>query len=266
LFFGRVVPERAVVVRAPELSSQVHAPDVSAGQLRIAIDWSQVTAYFTSTGEVKNVYTLRNVVEDGARRLLDMIGYCHGLGYDVDITQAVNTATSEKWVFGIDVPAVSDSATKAGVEFADLARVAGMGGVGEYLATALADLREALKNPSETGFHCYRAVEALRNACSAHAVPTPKTDSAKWRAFREKYGVSRNEIMDIKHWADRVRHGHAPEVITDGERATLLQGAWSIVNRFVLIEARPNKQFEQTGPEGEQTANVSEAGSSTANR
>lgn len=249
-FFGRVLPERAVVVQTPELSLQVRAPDVSEGQLRIAIDWSQVTAQFTSPGDVKNIYTLRNLVEDGARRLLDMIGYCHGFGYDVEITQAVNTATSEKWVFGIDVPAVSESAKNAGVEFADLARVAGTSGVGEYLATALADLREALKNPSETGFHCYRAIETLRNACSARSVPTPQTDSAKWQAFREKYGVSRNEIMAVKHWADRVRHGHAPEIITDGERATLLQGTWSIANRFVLSEARANSQSEETGPEG----------------
>jgi len=238
IFVGKVLPERALL-DTPEVSfSTFGAADVSDGELRVVVLKSQITARFTTSGRVDNVYTLRNIVEDAVRGLLDVVGYCYGLGYDVEIVQAVNASTSETHVFGIDIGAVTGFAKGAGIGFADVWKLTAGAGAGQYLKAALADLREATKSPKETGFHCYRAVETVRNACASRQESAPKTDAAAWELFRTTYSVSRQEIMAIKAFADDVRHGATARPITDAERAELFRGTWDIATRYVQNEMR----------------------------
>ena len=242
IFVGKVLPERALL-DTPEISfSTFGAADVSDGELRVVVLKSQITARFTTPGRVDNVHTLRNIVEDAVRSLLDVVGYCYGLGYDVEIVQAVNTSTSETHVFGIDIGAVAGFAKAAGIGFADVWKLTATDGAGQYLKAALADLREATKSAKETGFHCYRAVESLRNSCASRQDPVPKTDAAAWELFRTTYSVGRHEIMAIKAFADDVRHGAAAKPITDAERADLFRGTWDIVSRYVLHEMKSASQ------------------------
>lgn len=64
IFVGKVLPERALL-DTPEVSfSTFGAADVSDGELRVVVLKSQITARFTTSGRVDNVYTLRNIVED----------------------------------------------------------------------------------------------------------------------------------------------------------------------------------------------------------
>ena len=75
----------------------------------------QISVRFLASGEVRNILTLRNIVEDAARMLVDVAGYFTGYGYDAEIVQAVRSNTSEKYVFGIDVPTLAgDQRTTVG--------------------------------------------------------------------------------------------------------------------------------------------------------
>jgi hypothetical protein len=234
---GKVLPERALIDVSKIVFRTSRATDVSDGQLEVVIIKSQITARFTSAGTMDNVFTLKNLVENAVRSVLDVVGYCNGFGYDVDIVQAVNPETLELQVFGIDVPAVTEFASTARLDFNAVFKLTGDGQAGEFLKASLTDLREATKDPRGTGFHCYRAVESLMKCCSSRQSPPPTNSTAAWELFRATYTIDKDEIMRIKGYADGVRHGDpTTALITDAERAVVLRSAWDIVTRYVRRE------------------------------
>jgi hypothetical protein len=150
IFSGRVVPERALLDTS-EFSFRALAPaDVPEGDLFIQIIKSQVSARFVCQGSVTNIFTLRNIVEDAARTILDAVGYHRGYGYDLEIVQMVRPDSSQKQVFGIDVPVVASACESAGVTFEHIMRALSVTDRA-YLRHALSDLREAIKSPKTQG-------------------------------------------------------------------------------------------------------------------
>jgi hypothetical protein len=155
---GRVNPERAIA-DISEVSFTVQSSgDVPTGELFIEVVRSQICARYVCEGSVTNANTLRNIVEDASRTLLDALGFSMGYGYDVEITQMMRADSSEKYVFGIDVPALRGVCDAAGVTFENVINAMAKPD-GSYLRHALADAREAIKSPRDTGFFCYRAIE-----------------------------------------------------------------------------------------------------------
>jgi hypothetical protein len=235
LFFGRIIPERALL-SVSEVSFGIDSSsDVPAGRLYIEIILSQVSARFLSEGDVTNVFSLRNLIEDATRQILDAVGYCYGYGYDLEIVQMLRSDHTDKQVFGIDIPALKGKVEGAGIGLPDVMKLWSHGD-SQYFRHALADLREAIKSPRDTGFFCYRAVEALKNA---HASRTGIADRAStWQAFREHYGIDKEEIDRIKKFADAARHadlGQGPGM-SDTERAATFTATWNIVNSYILAE------------------------------
>lgn len=234
IFSGRVLPERAPL-HASEFSATVPAADgVPEGNLSIQIAASQVAARFVCAGTVNNIETLRNVVEDATRTLLDAVGFHRGYAYDMEIVQMIRPDWGEKRVFGIDVPVLAKACERAGLEFRDImAKLREPDGA--YLRHALADLREAIKSPKDTGFFCYRAVESLKN-CVAARNGVSSVDAKGWILFRECYSIDKKQITAIKAFADPARHGDFSDLnqLTDEARSRLFTGAWQIVARFIL--------------------------------
>lgn len=211
-------------------------PDVSPGELLVEIARSQVFAQFSTSGSVANIFTLRNLVEDAVRVLLDIAGYLNGYGYDADIIQyiAPKGAKPPRYVFGIDIPVLATSCTQAGVS-ANAVLAALQKQDGAYVRQALADVREAIKNPKDTGFFCYRAIESLKNGYAHRRVIDA---DVAWEPFRKHYTLSKNTIMLIKSFADPVRHGDYAKIrpMSDSDRATIFQETWNIINQYIVGE------------------------------
>jgi len=75
----------------------------------------------------------------------------------------------------------------------------------------LADYREAMRVPVQTGFFCYRAVEA---AMQTFKQDQAKSDAAAWALMRDALRVDRNLIDRIKRHADWARHGRSGSIGT----------------------------------------------------
>src|SRR2546428_523575 len=161
VFSGRVIPERALIDVAEVGFRTVENADVPQGRLHVQIFRSQISVRYVCSGEVKNILSLRNLVEDAVRTILDVAGYHAGYGYDAEITQVVRPLSSYIHVFGIDVPALAGLVTKSGLTiqgiFSALAK-----SDGNYLREALADTREAIKSPRDTGFFVTEQLNRLR--------------------------------------------------------------------------------------------------------
>jgi hypothetical protein len=233
---GRVIPERALLDISEVKLKVLASDDVPEGDLFIEIIKSQISVRFLASGEVRNIFTLRNIVEDAARMLLDVAGYFAGYGYDAEIVQVLRSSASEKYVFGIDVPILAGVCEKAGMTvndiFAALSKTDGY-----YFRHALADVREAIKSPKDTGFFCYRAIESLKNCCATRNGVSPDKDDA-WELFRNIYSIPKQHIMDIKTFADPVRHGNYMQAkpMADKDRADVFKSTWEIINKFILNE------------------------------
>jgi hypothetical protein len=235
---GRVLPERATINIGQLRFQIVETSDVSQGDLSVEIVHSQVFAKFTTAGAVANIFTLRNIVESTVRALLDIVGYVHGYGYDADIVQYIppEEAGTSSYVFGINIPAIADSCAQAGVSVNDVLAVMAKPN-GYYVRQALADVREAIKSPTNTAFFCYRAIESLKNGYGRNH-DKPATPDATWEQFRNQYALSKDAIMQIKSFADPIRHGNYADepTISDSDRATIFKNTWDVINHYITGE------------------------------
>jgi hypothetical protein len=95
-FVGRILPERVPLKIGTPLSSsnEVEALDL-AYDCCIGIADSQVYADITVTRGNPNLNTLRNLAEGSIRAITDLIGYLHGMSFDVDIVSAISRETGE---------------------------------------------------------------------------------------------------------------------------------------------------------------------------
>ena len=67
-------------------------------------------------------------------------------------------------------------------------------------------------------------------------MPPDKDDA--WELFRNTYSISKQQIMDIKTFADPVRHGNYMQAkpMADEDRADVFKSTWEIINKFILNE------------------------------
>lgn len=227
-FFGRVHPERAYVTISPPLSFDIAQPDSGiSGQLTISVELSQVLATFICQSAVDDVLTLRNYVLDAVRVELDILGFIKGVGYDVELIQLTDSLGGRHDVFGIGIPILEDTPRRVSFEeilgaFTD-AR-------GEFLRRCLADLREAIREPRDTGLFLYRGIESLLQ-CFRSLVPNGDK-SAAWLILRFELDVDESVTRILEHAAKAPRHGESRHTSSE-ERAQLFRSAWQIVEKYV---------------------------------
>jgi hypothetical protein len=228
-FSGKVFPERANV-SITQVRARLRASGGEIdGELRYYVALSQVTATFVCDTAVSNIWTLKNYVEDAIRVALDGLGYTLGCGYDLEVTSMIDSLGNRPVIFGVGVPVLEKVAAEAGVKFEDIMDLF-KESTGGYLQHCLADLREAIRVPKDTGFFCFRAIESLRQFFIHER--GAKDDKSSWQMFRESLDVDRTDIDTIKGFADPIRHGHSTE-ITDDQRATVFRLTWGVVNKFI---------------------------------
>jgi hypothetical protein len=98
---------------------------------------------------------------------------------------------------------------------------------------ALADFREAMRNPVGTGFFCYRAIEAMMQSMKANQ---DEKDGPAWEALRKGLQVSRAALEMIKDHADYPRHGKIKS-ISDANRAMVFRLTDEIVGRYLAYSS-----------------------------
>jgi len=228
-FFGKAHPERCLV-SIGELRIEIKNTEGEInGELVFYISLSQIVAVFSCDKQVENYLTLKNSVENLIRTAVDALGYTLACGYDIEIVDMIDSLGNAPIVFGVVIPAIVSSAKDAGVTFLNIIDVF-KDARGKYLMRCLADLREAIRVPGDTGFFCYRGIESLRQFFIHQEVA--KDDKTSWEMLRTELNVDRSDLDEIKVFADPLRHGDFV-AISDAERAKVFRLTWSIVNKFV---------------------------------
>jgi len=232
LFEGVVHPERAqITLQLPPLGFR-HLTSGTEAVAHVSIVLNQIALWVESATEW-DIFDLRNVAKSILQNELAIVGYLKGYAYDVEIRRVLHRALGIDYVFGIDIPCIAArrGETKLAEEVEKIrAKTAGDAGI--YLHRCFADLIAAMKTPDDTGFYCYRAVEALRQYCIVRYSLNPENKTEQWRKFREIAGYEEQTLRDIKAAADPVRHG-AIVSVTSADREAIFTKTWDVVDGFI---------------------------------
>jgi hypothetical protein len=222
---GRILPERVpLTISIPEQT--VNLTDFALSyRVKINIADSQLIASVNIAKGKVDPHTLRNCVESDVRAVTDLVGYLRGCSFGVDITSMISS-DGECGILGINVPVLAEARKDQKMQIEDDLLTSVLSEQSAHLA--LADFREAMRNPVETGFFCYRAIEAMMQSLKNNLTDN---DDAAWKELRTRLRVERSAIDRVKKHSDYPRHGK-PFSISDADRETVFLATNKILERF----------------------------------
>lgn len=231
IFAGRLLPERSSIrLDGLRYSVEVEFADLgfSCRFHGINIIDSQIIARVSVISGDIDIYTLRNVLASHLRALADYADFMTGRHLDVEVTSAAEVGSPESWViFGNTIPVLFKNSAKLEKESLTLALT------DSSFQLALADFRKAMPDGTETGFYCYRAIEAIMQTFRQGT----EKDADTWERMRSALRVERSMVDFIKARADDRRHGKSAPSVTDQDRQKMFKITSAILERYTALRA-----------------------------
>lgn len=231
MFQGKVLPERAILdfeVR----NIRVNFANGKSWAISVNVILNQISMHLE--GDEADIFLLRNFALEFLSSYISILSFTHGHAYDVEITRVTTPDRSTDYVFGIETPCIAQLQKNldSNLSFHALANLT-MSEHGYFIQRFFTDFTLAMKHASDTGFYCFRGIEALRQHCAASKdlELTADNKAAQWDLFRKVSSSTREEITPITEAAKTVRHGGYEE-ITDEMRQTLLTATWAIAQKY----------------------------------
>jgi hypothetical protein len=239
-FFARILPERVPLTLHQTLQGTVVGAIIGEYTFRVLLHASQAIVEMMLKRDDVDLLSLRNAVVQHIRTVTDLLGYLQGCCFDVEVISAVCKETNDMEVFGIDIPVLAQKRKDRELGKLEKSLLNAVGG-NVTAQMVLADFREAMRMPINTGFYCYRAIEAMMQ--SMKSAPSD-LDSPAWQLLRDRLRVNRSAIDQVKQHADFPRHGKVSE-ISDAERAKVFNITDEIIERYLQYVERECKPLRQ---------------------
>ncbi len=209
--------------------------ETSIGIVYFNILNNQLYICLKSTEKCTDIYTLKNNIKDIIQEEISLISYIYWNGYDVEIIRITNLDENIDLVFWIDIPYINErNTTKIAIVNQELDTIHTIINNNPensvYIRRCFSELNKAIRFPIDTWFHCYRAIESLRNFYWVKYSISGKND--QWEKLRELSKTDREKIDYIKWFADDARHGNHLW-ISDEEREKVFLHTWDIVDNFL---------------------------------
>lgn len=177
-----------------------------------------------------DLLTLKNAVADDIQGTVDLGCFFIGASLNVDLISTQSDAGTWQF-FESFIPALR---VDGSVDVSADMFVAVGGDMASHIM--LADFREAMQVASQSGFFCYRAIEAAMQSFKAD--PSQK-DGPAWEAMRLNLRVAKSAIDKVKDHADWARHGQ-PGFLDGTGRLVVLKTTRAIISRYLdfLVSGR----------------------------
>lgn len=180
-----------------------------------------------------NLLTLKRHVEFAARTIVDVVGFMSVSGYDVEIESVYNPQKNQQYFFDFqeyifDNDNIGDpvgQTTPYSALSTSCEELMKLSAINTELTIALADFREAIRQPNFTSFHCYRAIEALKSVFAGKK-------KAPWEKLHITLNVNEDDIKRIKSSADILRHGELTSQTWEVRKQHMLL-TWDIINKYI---------------------------------
>lgn len=239
-FTGTIHPQRVnftIGVTLPFILK--HNEFGMAGNSFIKIDNSAITVQFESeldygNNSECNLETLKNIIEENVRLVVDAYCFVKSYSYDVEITKVVCEPLKINYMFGVQGEwNINKDDTTTNQEFIKIInffdrpeRI--------FLKDVLADFRRAIKYPAMTASFCFRAIETIRKYYFEDSAD-PDSDRRRkngWKTLNQKLGLNENDFVEIKKFSLPNRHGEFP-AITYKERERIMNFTRQVINGFL---------------------------------
>jgi len=221
---GRVLPERANV-SISGIKFGVKVPAISSDWLNISISilLSQISVIVKSQEKIADFLTLRNYVQDMVALVVDIYGYLSGRGYDVEIVSLTTEDNTPHVIFGVGISELEAQEKERPFTYEDIVKLLkGNADIEQQLRLALINFRLAIRNASDTGFHCYRALEAM------------KQPFGTWEKFNSELDIDNSWLMEMKNkHANKQRHGEST-FMSGKDRTKMLENTQKVIDKFIL--------------------------------
>lgn len=237
---GKIHPERVDFTIGKKLPLSIeHGEFGIKGEVILEIRNSNITISFDSQTEYSSsdtgsVETLKNILEESVRMIVDAYGYVRSYAYEVEITNIKNLDSSLNYQFGVrgewNILKDDKSANEEFSRILNLFTVPENGTVGNVLA----DFRRAIKYPSMTASFCFRAIETIRQHAFEDVSITDDDKRRKdgWTKLGTNLGFKEEDFNEIKKFALPNRHGKYPK-ITYQERERVMNFTRSIIDKVI---------------------------------
>lgn len=186
--------------------------------------------------EGEEVLTLRNLIRDLLHLHLDCLGYERASAYTpIFVEMVLPSGESHPLDMSVEIYLEGDFVVSRD-KLQDLARHS------PHLMQALSDHRMAIIRPTDTAFHCYRAVEAIRHGIAKMRDLDPdEEDGATWDALNDALNTSEEWFKPLTSAAKSARHGD-PRPTSHTERIEFISMTRLVIYRFI--------EFLRNGGEG----------------
>jgi hypothetical protein len=239
-FLCRIRPETAsirVEVSHPPLTLSVGGTEADVCTLRLLLAGADVVLHVTTSTPIKDIGTLKNQIQTVTNSIFDGLCYYTGKVISVEITSVI---LEQPWL--VTFESKSDAISREASQLAlpqDQFFALAISSV--HLRSALADLRDAVHSPNDTGFFAYRSVEAIMQSFKQ-----PEEDSrTAWQRMREHLRISESYLRSMTFFSTANRHG-ALTAISGSERESLVIKARSVIHRFASYLENASKPLDDT--------------------
>jgi hypothetical protein len=162
IFSGRVRPDGVAVnfdVKDPLLKLTVSGVEGQTCQISVLLSGGiHIALAVTTAAPIRDVFTFRNQMTTVCKSIYDAASFLHGRYVSVELTSLTEIETDHFWTFRDEVPELQNTSGERPVPVEELTKLAV---ANVYLRSSLSDLSSAIVSPNDTGFYCYRAIEAL---------------------------------------------------------------------------------------------------------
>ena len=248
VFAGRIHPERADLNLVFPVSVHFKLPPeigVAEGEVTCTIMHSQIIIGWESNNKIdpQEVFTLKNEIEYYVQSLVNFYGFASGRFYEVEIISMSDPENNHnEIVFGVELSGLKKEEQELYITVNKLFDIIISGGSdsGKAITLITDNYRRAMKYPNDTGFHCYRIVELIKDYFK-----TGKTKAAEnqaWQKMYEQVGFTKDDIKLVFKHGGEERHGkHKP--ITGQRRVEILKVTQGVIDKYIAyLENKLPKQ------------------------
>ena len=242
IFFGKIHPERVMFSIGIELPFLLeHHGFGMEGESFIKFENSSVVVRLESSvnyvdNDKCNLETLKNIVEENVRLIVDSFCYVNSYSYDVEITKVICDTLNLDKTFGVlGEWNIKKDPIDGNKEFT---RILQLFDRSEriFFKDVLADFRRAIKYPTMTGSFCFRSIETIRVFYFEDRIDSDDKRRRKngWKKLNEKFDLKECDFDEIKKFALPNRHGSYP-LITYKERERMMNFTRKIIDKLIGI-------------------------------
>jgi len=212
------------------------------GSLEMRVSGSSIELiYFTninhSQPDTANLETLKNVLIEQVRLIINVFGYTDSFYLDVYLLNIKCEALHINWDFGIKGEFnINKSENERKTEFNKIMGLFKGEDYSSYswLKDVFTDFHNAIKYPAQTAQYCFRAIEIIRQ--NYYEDITNTNDDTRrndgWGNLRTELNYTRQDFNEIERFGLPNRHGQYP-AITYNERERIMNFTRRLIDRFV---------------------------------